>query len=110
MVYIDKKGKRYEVQYSVVLKQEKYEIRQYFWTSEEKINYIFKSCSFDGKKDGIKHIINMKHIVFTGNPGDVKKSKKSAKAEFVSGRLDSLEFHVDTEEDLSKCLEYFKLG
>lgn len=51
----------------------------------------------------------MKHVVFTGNPKDIKKSKKSAQVHFVKGRLDSLEFHVDTEEDAIKCLKYFKL-
>jgi len=51
----------------------------------------------------------MKHIVFTGKPKDIKKSKKSARAHFIEGKLSSLEVYVDTEEDASKCLKYLKL-
>jgi len=51
----------------------------------------------------------MSHIVFQGNPEDIKKSNKSARAEFIEGAIGSLEFHVDTEEDAIKCLKYFHL-
>lgn len=103
-----KEGSRL-IQYAVIARNSNYPFKQYFWASEEQINYIFKICSFDGETSETKHNIEMKHIVFTGNSDDIKKSKKSARAEFIPGRLGSLEFHIDTEEDANKCADYLKL-
>ena len=98
------------VKYCVVLREgEHAEKKQYFEVSKEVMEEALKPYTFAGGTPGTRHIIDMKPFVFGGNPEDIKKSKKLAKAHFVEGRIGSLEFHVDTEEDAIKCLEYLKL-
>lgn len=110
MAYVNGKERKREVQYCVISKESPYKgIKQCIWASEKEIQAVFKTCNFNEGNYGTKHIIDMKHIVFTGKPEDIKKSKKLAKAHFIEGMLGSLEFHVDTEEDAIKCLKYFNL-
>lgn len=110
MVYVDKSGQKCEYQYCVVLKEGKNAgIKQYFWADKITIRRFFKDFNLEkGKKGrGIKHIVDMSHYIFDGDPNNIKKSKKSARIEFIKGFPESLEVYADTEEDANKCLEYF---
>jgi len=104
-----------DVEYCVVLKEgERAEKRREFYASKEAIEENFKSYTFAGGTPGTKHVIEMVHIIFEGNPADIKdyikKTKKSAKAEFIEGELGSLELTVvGTGEDAIKCLKCLKL-
>jgi len=98
------------VKYYVELREgKKDEERQEFNAPREAIEEVFKTYSFDRGALGVKHVIEMKHIVFTGNLEDIKQSGRPARAEFIKGRINSLEFHVETEEDANICAEYLKL-
>ncbi len=97
------------IQYAVIVKKSNFPYRRYIWVSESAIAEALKPYTFIGGTLGTKHMIDMIPIVFEGNPDDIKKSKKSARVEFIQGRIGSLELHVDTQEDAIKCLEYLKL-
>ena len=61
------------VRYCVILKEgENAEKRREVYASKEAIEEIFKSYTFAGGVHGTKHVIDMVHIIFEGNPADIK--------------------------------------
>jgi len=116
-MFMEKEKERL-VQYAVFIKEgENAEKRQEFYAPKAVIERFFKSYTFAGGSPRTKHTIDMTHIVFEGDPKDIKnyindcikKNKTLAKAEFIEGELGSLELEVNTEEDAVKCLKYLKL-
>ncbi len=80
MVYVDEKGRRYEVQYCVVLSEDKNAgLRRYVWASKEEIENVMEkaekllSCSIEDNGDKLvcRGILKGEDYEITFNPSRI---------------------------------------